>query len=75
MKLNVLVSEKKSGSDTDTDTKIGLWFRFLIQPKPGLGRTLVQGPLKKWTEHSLELYLLKIHNRLGSYYTTGLDEG
>ena len=24
---------------------------------------LTQGPLKKWTEHSLELHLLKIHSR------------
>ena len=24
---------------------------------------LIQGPLKKWTEHSQELYLLKIHSR------------
>ena len=23
---------------------------------------LIQGPLKKWTEHSQELYLLKIHS-------------
>ena len=34
-----------------------------------------QGPLKKWTEHSQELHLLKIHSRGGSYYTPGLDGG
>ena len=33
------------------------------------------GPLKKWTDHSQELHLLKIHSRWGSYYTRGLDEG
>ena len=36
---------------------------------------LIQGPLKKWTEHSQELYLLKIHSKGGSYYTPGLDGG
>jgi len=36
---------------------------------------LTQGPLKKWTEHSQELYLLKIHSRGGSYYTPWLDGG
>ena len=35
----------------------------------------IQGPLKKWTEHSQELHLLKIHGRGGSYYTPGLDWG
>ena len=34
-----------------------------------------QGPLKKWTEHSQELHLLKIHSKGGSYYTPGLDGG
>ena len=34
-----------------------------------------QGHLKKWTEHSQELHLLKIHSRRGSYYTPGLDGG
>ena len=34
----VLVSEKKIGSDTDTET--GSWFRFPI-PKPVFGRTLL----------------------------------
>ena len=34
-----------------------------------------QGPLKKWTEHSQELHLLKIHSRGGSYNTPGLDGG
>ena len=28
-----------------------------------IANLLMQGPLKKWTEHSLELYLLKIHSR------------
>ena len=28
-----------------------------------LADPLNQGPLKKWTEHSQELHLLKIHNR------------
>ena len=37
MKLRVSVSEKKIGSDTDTE--IGPWFWFPI-PKPGFGRTL-----------------------------------
>ena len=32
---------------------------------------LTQGPLKKWTEHSPELHLLKIHRRGSSYYTPG----
>ena len=32
---------------------------------------LVQGPLKKWTEYSLKLYLC----RVGSNYTPGLDGG
>ena len=36
---------------------------------------LAQGPLKKWTEHSQDLHLLKIHSRGGSYYTLGLDGG
>ena len=36
----------------------------------------IQGPLKKWTEHSQKLHLLKIHSREGgSFYTTGLDGG
>ena len=39
--------------------------------EPGIG----QGPLKNWTEYSLELHLLKIHSRGGSYYTPGLDGG
>ena len=34
-----------------------------------------QGPLKKWTEHSQELHLLKIHSRGGSNYTLGLNGG
>ena len=37
-KKKVSVSEKKIGSDTDT--KIGPWFRFPI-PEPGFGRTLI----------------------------------
>ena len=39
-------------------------------------KMIIQEPLKKWTEHSQELHLLKIHSRgEGSYYTPGLDEG
>ena len=34
---------------------------------------LAQGHVKKWTEHSQELHLLKRHSRGGSYYTPGLD--
>ena len=37
LKLKVLVSEKKIASDTNTE--IGLWFRFPT-PKPGFGHTL-----------------------------------
>ena len=32
-----------------------------------------QGPLKKWTEHSLNLHILNIHRRGGSNHTLGLD--
>ena len=37
--------------------------------------TLNQGPLKKWTEHSQEMHLLKIHSSGGFYYTSALDGG
>ena len=40
-----------------------------------LFQAVSQGPLKKWTEHSQELHLLKLHSREGSYYTPGLDGG
>ena len=40
-----------------------------------LANEINQGPLKKWTKHSQELHLLKIHSRGGSYYTLGLDGG
>jgi hypothetical protein len=32
-----------------------------------------QGPLKKWTEHSQELHLLKMHSRGGFYSRTSED--
>ena len=34
-----------------------------------------QGSLKKWTGHSQELYLLKIHSRGGFFYNPRLDGG
>ena len=37
------------------------WSEFKL-PKNGM-RCIIQGPLKKWTEHSQELHLLKIHSR------------
>ena len=45
--------------------------KFLTTTKPSQINDLVtsqkciiiQGPLKKWTEHSQELHLLKIHSR------------
>ena len=51
-----------------------------LPKKPVSGRNriflkAIQGPLKKWMEHSQELHLSKIHSRGGSYYTPGLDGG
>ena len=34
-------------------------------------KTLKKGPLKKWTEHSLDLHLLKIHSRGASITPLG----
>ena len=38
-----------------------------VVPKVSLdhhqGSTLIQGPLKKWTENSQELHLMKIHSK------------
>ena len=43
------------------------WLEISLQSRsrlvcPQLGRA-DQGPLKKWTEHSQELHLMKIHSR------------
>ena len=49
--------------------------------KVAWNRYLSQGPLKKWTEHSQELHLLKIHSRgapihgLLNRWTSQLDLG
>ena len=50
------------------DKDLFCWFGFSED-------IITQGPLKKWTEHSHELHLLKIHSRGSSYYTPGLDGG
>ena len=36
---------------------------FCSKSKIALIKKKIEGPLKKWTEHSLELHLLKIHSR------------
>ena len=53
------------------------WINWIIELLESFvdDRYIGQGPLKKWTEHSQELHLLKIHSRGGSYNTPGLDGG
>ena len=58
----------------------GIWPDDLLSPfleicvNKSSSLVLRQGPKKKWTEHSQEWHLLKIHSRgRGSYYTLGLD--
>ena len=57
------------------------WYMYWENKNTSVARisthcSLAQGPLKKWTEHSQELHLLKLHKgEGGSYYTPGLDGG
>ena len=44
---------------------------FCSKSKIALIKKKIEGPLKKWTEHSLELHLLKIHSRGAPITTRG----
>ena len=51
---------------TTNSFRVSVFSRLLTRSGPVVGHypgTLIQGPLKKWTEHFLALHLLKIHSR------------